>query len=113
VRGVDLPTLKTVRAKWALTTAQAGALLAQLPPLARTMVGLAILSGGRRGRAAIAVADRCRGACKSVRLLGMSSTRWAIASAPGSLAATCRKKDRMAVSRAFRVCGPFPQEERG
>jgi integrase len=49
VRTVDLPTLKTVRAKWALTTAQAGALLAQLPPLARTMVGLAILSGVRRG----------------------------------------------------------------
>ena len=44
-----MPTLKTVRPKWALTTAQASALLAELPPLARTMVGLAILSGLRRG----------------------------------------------------------------
>jgi Site-specific recombinase XerD len=44
-RGVDLPTLKCVRPKWALTTGQAASLLADLPPLARTMVGLAILSG--------------------------------------------------------------------
>ena len=48
-RGVDLPTLRCVRPKWALTTGQAAALLAALPPLARTMVGLAILSGLRRG----------------------------------------------------------------
>ena len=48
-RGVDLPTLKCVRPKWALTTGQAASLLADLPPLARTMVGLAILSGLRRG----------------------------------------------------------------
>ena len=48
-RGVDLPTLRCVRPKWALTTAQATALLTALPPLARTMVGLAILSGLRRG----------------------------------------------------------------
>jgi integrase len=48
-RGVDLPTLKTIRPKWALTTPQAVALLETLPPLARTMVGLAILSGLRRG----------------------------------------------------------------
>jgi integrase len=48
-RGVDLPTLKCVRPKWALTTGQAASLLAGLPPLARTMVGLAILSGLRRG----------------------------------------------------------------
>ncbi len=48
-RGVDLPTLRNVRPKWALTTAQATALLSALPPLARTMVGLAILSGLRRG----------------------------------------------------------------
>jgi integrase len=48
-RDVDLPALKTVRPKWALTTAQAAQLLAALPPLARTMVGLAMLSGLRRG----------------------------------------------------------------
>lgn len=48
-RGVDLPHLRTVRPKWALTAVQAGALLAKLSPLARTMVGLAILSGLRRG----------------------------------------------------------------
>jgi len=48
-RGVDLPTLRCVRPKWALTTAQAAALLTALPSLARTMVGLAILSGLRRG----------------------------------------------------------------
>jgi integrase len=49
VRGVDLPALKTVRPKWALTTAQAAALLQALPRLARTMVGLAVLTGLRRG----------------------------------------------------------------
>lgn len=48
-RGVDLPKLKTVRPKWALTNEQAAALLGSLPPLARTMVGLALLSGVRRG----------------------------------------------------------------
>jgi integrase len=48
-RGVDLPALKTVRPKWVLTTAQAAALLQALPRLARTMVGLAVLTGLRRG----------------------------------------------------------------
>ena len=48
-RGVDLPTLRCVRPKWALTTSQATSLLAALPLLPRTMVGLAILSGLRRG----------------------------------------------------------------
>ena len=48
-RGVDLPKLRTVRPKWALTTAQAGALLEALPLLARTMAGLAMLAGLRRG----------------------------------------------------------------
>ena len=48
-RGVDMPTLRCVRPKWALTTSQAVSLLTALPPLARTMVGLAILSGLRRG----------------------------------------------------------------
>ncbi len=43
-RGVDMPTLRCVRPKWALTTGQAASLLTALPPLARTMVGLAILS---------------------------------------------------------------------
>jgi len=48
-RGVDLPTLKTVKPKWALTITQGSALLNGLPPLARTMVGLALLTGLRRG----------------------------------------------------------------
>ncbi len=48
-RGVDLPKLRNVRPKWALTTDQAAALLGALPLLARTMVGVAILSGLRRG----------------------------------------------------------------
>jgi len=48
-RGVDLPTLRTVRSKWALTTDQAAALLTGLRLLPRTMAGLAILSGLRRG----------------------------------------------------------------
>lgn len=48
-RGVDLPTLKTVRPKWVLTPTQATALLAELPPLAQTMAGVAMLTGLRRG----------------------------------------------------------------
>ena len=48
-RGVDLPMLRCVRPKWALTKGQAAALLTALSPPARTMVGLAILSGLRRG----------------------------------------------------------------
>jgi integrase len=46
---VKLPALKTVRPKWALTTEQAGQLLQALAPLAKTMVGLVLLSGIRRG----------------------------------------------------------------
>ena len=48
-REVDLPALKTVRPKWALTIPQAAQLLEALQPLARTMVGLVMLSGLRRG----------------------------------------------------------------
>jgi len=48
-RGVDLPKLKRVRPKWALTTGQAASLLGTLSMLPRTMVGLAVLSGRRRG----------------------------------------------------------------
>jgi integrase len=48
-RGVELPTLKTVRPKWALTPDQAARLLDKMSPLGRAMVGLAILSGLRRG----------------------------------------------------------------
>jgi integrase len=48
-RGVDLPKLKTVRPKWPLTPPHAAALLKKLPPMERAMVGLAILSGLRRG----------------------------------------------------------------
>jgi integrase len=48
-RGVELPTLKCVRPKWALTPTQALALIDALPGMARAMVGLTILSGLRRG----------------------------------------------------------------
>ena len=48
-RGVRLPKLKTVRPKWVLTISQAEGLLQALPPLPRAMVGLALLSGLRRG----------------------------------------------------------------
>ena len=47
--GVRLPKLRTIRPKWVLTTAQAATLLGALPPLARALVGLALLSGVRRG----------------------------------------------------------------
>jgi hypothetical protein len=47
-RDVDLPALINVRPKWVLTIAQA-ALLEGLPPLARTMVGVALFAGLRRG----------------------------------------------------------------
>jgi integrase len=46
---VDMPTLKTVRPKWVLTMRQAAQLIEGLPPLGRTMVSLALLSGLRRG----------------------------------------------------------------
>jgi hypothetical protein len=47
--GVEMPRLKTVRPKWALTVEQATALVGQLPwRLPRTMVGLALLTGLRR-----------------------------------------------------------------
>ncbi len=48
-RGVDLPKLRTVRPKLALTREQAAALLEALRALSRAMAGLAILSGLRRG----------------------------------------------------------------
>jgi integrase len=48
-RDVDLPALTNVRPKWALTTQQATSLVDALAPLPRTMVGLALLSGLRRG----------------------------------------------------------------
>jgi integrase len=46
---VNMPTLKTVRPKWALTVQQGAQLIGELPPLARAMVGLALLTGLRRG----------------------------------------------------------------
>jgi integrase len=48
-RDVDLPPLRNVRPKWVLTTVQAGQLLQVLPPLARTTVGVAMMTGLRRG----------------------------------------------------------------
>ncbi len=48
--GVEMPRLKTIRPKWALTVDQAIALLAHLPWVKpRAMVGLALLGGVRRG----------------------------------------------------------------
>jgi integrase len=48
-RSVDMPASKTIQPKWALTVDQAARLLEQLAPLPRTMVGLAIVTGLRRG----------------------------------------------------------------
>lgn len=48
-REVFMPRLKNVRPRWALTVAQARALLDALPLLPRTMVGLTLLTGLRRG----------------------------------------------------------------
>jgi integrase len=48
-RGVDLPALRCVRPKWALSVPQACSLIGELPPLPKAMVGLALLSGLRRG----------------------------------------------------------------
>ena len=48
-RGVVMPRLVTVRPKWVLTPLQARELMSKLPPLAKTMVGLIILTGLRRG----------------------------------------------------------------
>jgi integrase len=48
-QGIRLPTLRTVRPKWVLTTEQAIALIDRLAPLPRAMVGIALLSGIRRG----------------------------------------------------------------
>jgi integrase len=48
-RDVDLPILKTVRPKWVLTQSQAAAVLGRLSPLAKAMVGLALVTGLRRG----------------------------------------------------------------
>jgi len=47
--GVQLPRIVPVRAKWALTKMQAQQLLERLPLLPRTIVGLALLTGARRG----------------------------------------------------------------
>jgi integrase len=49
-RGVEMPRLKTVRPKWAYTVAEATLLLSKLPQrLPRAMVGVALLTGVRRG----------------------------------------------------------------
>ncbi len=48
-RGVCLPKLVPVRPRWVLTAEQANRLLRELPVMPRTMVGLAILTGVRRG----------------------------------------------------------------
>src|SRR5438105_1431206 len=47
--GVRLPRIVPVRSKWVLTRPQAQLLLDLLPLLARTIVGLALLTGARRG----------------------------------------------------------------
>jgi len=48
-RGLDLPKLKTIRPKWILTTEEAQRLLLALEPMAKTMVGLVLFTGLRRG----------------------------------------------------------------
>ncbi len=47
--GVRLPRIRPVRSKWVLTREQAQQLLDRLPLLPRTLVGLALLTGARRG----------------------------------------------------------------
>jgi hypothetical protein len=59
-RDVDMPTLKTVRPKWVLTTDQAAQLLDVLPPLGRTMAELRC--------------SRASGAENSLRCAGTTST---------------------------------------
>ena len=56
-RGVDLPALRTVRPKWVLTGEQAESLIFALPLLARTLVGLAILTGTPPGRVVCATLE--------------------------------------------------------
>ena len=48
-RDVDLPPLQCVRPKWILTPAQGSDLLNKLSLLPKTMVGISLLSGIRRG----------------------------------------------------------------
>ena len=48
-KGVRPPKLRPVRPKWVLTTSQARALLQALTELPRTVVGVAIATGLRRG----------------------------------------------------------------
>jgi integrase len=76
VRGVDLPLLKCVRPKWALTTSQAALLLGALPMLPRTMVGLAVLTGLRRGEL---FALRWRDIDEQARLLVLARPAYFIA----------------------------------
>lgn len=47
--GVKLPRIVPVRPKRVLTTVQAQQLLSRLAPLPRAIVGLALLTGARRG----------------------------------------------------------------
>src|SRR5262249_3963592 len=47
--GIRLRRIVPVRSKWVLTSAQAQQLLERLPLLPRTLVGLALLTGARRG----------------------------------------------------------------
>src|SRR4051812_43235615 len=62
-RGVDLPTLRTVKPKWVLTTLQARTLVDALPPLARTMVGVALLTNGPPARGVVRAALEGPGPC--------------------------------------------------
>jgi integrase len=48
-RGVDLPSLKPVRPRWVLTPAQAADLLNHLSSFPKTIVGVALMTGFRRG----------------------------------------------------------------
>jgi len=68
-RGVELPKLTPLRPKWVLTIPQAHQLLNELSPLARTIVGLAILTGMRRGEL---LALRWRSLDEEARFLDVS-----------------------------------------
>jgi integrase len=78
-RDVDLPTLTNVRPKWVLTVPRAAALLEALPPLPRTMAGVALLSGLRRGELfalrRLWDFDRFRSGCSGTAAGGLESSR--------------------------------------
>src|SRR5262249_35242065 len=95
---VKPPKVTTVRPKWALTTEQAARLLEVLPPLAKTMVGLVLPFGIRRGglfagRWKTVNGQRRSSAHRRSRDGGRSDPLHAIDPAPAALASLVRRDD--------------------